>query len=291
MLAVLFYPLPRPRNMKSVALLVGINAYPSAPLRGCLPDVADMHSYLLRERDWPTAHMKLLTDRDATRKGIMDGIALMAREKPDLALFAYSGHGTRVRDVDGDEAQFHSGTTYDQAIVPVDYDRTGFLTDDVLYDAFSEMPAETKIIYHLDSCFSARSERALIARTKEFYHRRIRKQSDRTLPIRYVSSRLLQATRQQKTTGGGSTPRPVLLLSGCRSTETSADAWISGSGYRGAFTYYLLRSARALGPQASYHAVIEDARRLIEINRFTQRPQITPSAHMPIGWPSQPFLQ
>ncbi len=279
--------------MKSVGLLVGINSYEDAPLRGCLPDLADMQQYLLMDAGWSSSQMKIVTEHEATKAGILAGIDWMAEQKPDFALFMFSGHGTRLRDRDGDEKRQGSGTKYDQAIVPYDYLRKGFMTDDMVHNALSQLPAHTKIVEHFDSCYSAKAERAFITRTREFY-RRLTRKSARSLPSRFVTPALTQLTRIQqqdlKAPSGGEKPRPVLLLSGCRENETSADAYIRGAGYRGAFTYYFLRSARSL-PGASYQEILEDARRFLKQGRYTQIPQITPNVLMPVGWSSAPYLK
>ncbi|MFH1476981.1 MAG: caspase family protein [Verrucomicrobiota bacterium] len=48
------------------ALLVGINAYPDAPLRGCVNDVTDMANFLVARRGFAQADIRLLSDRRAT---------------------------------------------------------------------------------------------------------------------------------------------------------------------------------------------------------------------------------
>ena len=48
------------------ALLVGINAYPGAPLAGCLNDVTDMATFLTSKSGFAADSIRLLTDSRAT---------------------------------------------------------------------------------------------------------------------------------------------------------------------------------------------------------------------------------
>src|SRR5262245_49041304 len=56
------------------ALLVGINVYRSAeirPLRGCVNDVQAMKVFLMNQLNVPEGHIRVLTDQEATRAGIL----------------------------------------------------------------------------------------------------------------------------------------------------------------------------------------------------------------------------
>ena len=44
------------------ALLVGINNYPTAPLRGCINDVTDMASFLVDKCGFQKGEIRLLVD-------------------------------------------------------------------------------------------------------------------------------------------------------------------------------------------------------------------------------------
>jgi metacaspase-1 len=55
---------------------------------------------------------------------------VIAESKSGDAIFLhYSGHGTKVKDDDGDDKD-----GYDEALVPLDYKEVGLLRDDDLYD-------------------------------------------------------------------------------------------------------------------------------------------------------------
>jgi len=91
--------------MTDKALLVGINAYPGAPLAGCVNDVTDMAAYLTKEAKFDPAGIRLLVDARATKAEIETRLKWLVKDaKPgDRLVFHYSGHGTQVADRTGDE--------------------------------------------------------------------------------------------------------------------------------------------------------------------------------------------
>jgi hypothetical protein len=225
--------------------------------------------------------MQVLLDKKATGEAIRDGLEWLAATGAETAYFFYSGHGTRVKDVDGDEARQHSGTPYDQAIVPVDYQKKGFIIDDELGQLYAGFPAKTKIIIHLDSCFSAKSDRGVFSILSDAYDKHVRGLTPRSLPREHITAASLAATyahkaarkRQQK----GVLPyRKVMLLAGCRDFETSADAYIERVGYRGAMTYYFEQAMEKVGNAATYRQVWQVAKQQLAQNGYSQIPQVTP---------------
>jgi hypothetical protein len=72
-----------------------------------------------------------------------------ALRRGQTGVITYSGHGTWVPDLDGDEADRR-----DEAICPVDLWDTGVVTDDRLYEIFSERAYGAKLIFISDSCHS-----------------------------------------------------------------------------------------------------------------------------------------
>lgn len=257
---------------KIAALLVGVNKYTDAPLRGCVADSGALYEWLSRNRGLKSELSQILLDGQGTRANILRRLDWLGRQKVDVAVFAFSGHGTRIQDLDADEE-----TGFDQAVVPVDYERSGLILDDDLRLIYDSFPATTRLIVHLDSCYSDRADRGLIHTFKNYMKRR----TPRVLSPEWISDETRRKTYQGKL-GKYSVPtvKPiamrVLSLAGCRDFETSADAWFGNkTGYRGAFTYHLLRASQILGPKADSLAIIEEARRTLTANKFIQIPQIT----------------
>lgn len=258
--------------MSISALLIGINRYQESPLRGCVADTGVLYEWLARNRGLKPESSQILLDSQATRANILRRLDWLSKQPVDTAIFAFSGHGTRVRDLDADEE-----TGFDQAIVPVDYDRAGLVLDDDLRRIYDTFPATTRLIVHLDSCYSDRADRGLVQSFKNFMKRR----TARFLSPELVSKQALKKTYYPQQTRAVSLSREspakrVLLLAGCRDFETSADAWFGQKiGYRGAFTFHLLRAQQVLGAKADTLAIIEEARRTLAAGKFTQIPQIS----------------
>ena len=134
------------------ALCVGIDRYPRQPLAGC---VADARAWARSLQGLGFASPTLLVDEAATRQGIVDAVrALKAGSRPgDVLAFQYSGHGTLLPDLDGDES---AGSTpgQDQAIVPFDFDTGAFLIDDDIYELLTALPDGVNLTCFFDCCHS-----------------------------------------------------------------------------------------------------------------------------------------
>lgn len=148
----------RRSKFKRKAVVVGINAYlPPNTLSGCKADAIDMRDTLAIV-GFPPTQIKLLTDLKATKKGILDKLDWLVKDAKvgDVLVFYYSGHGTQVTDEDNDESD-----KIDEAIVPVDFDLSGMITDDELAKVFNKMPEGVICDVVLDSCFSGSATRSL----------------------------------------------------------------------------------------------------------------------------------
>lgn len=89
------------------ALCVGIDEYAFGPLLGCVSDANSMSSVLSTHDDGsPNFDCRVLVapsgggNGRVTRSGLRQGIADLFRDRADVALFHFSGHGT-VNDLDG----------------------------------------------------------------------------------------------------------------------------------------------------------------------------------------------
>lgn len=96
------------------ALLIGINEHRGTVANniGSRQDAEDLRAHLLAS-GWRDDHILLLTDRDATRANIIDGIAWLAEhtDEHSIGVFHYSGHSKKWyrRDVDGDGERTDEG--------------------------------------------------------------------------------------------------------------------------------------------------------------------------------------
>ncbi|MBD2539851.1 caspase family protein [Coleofasciculus sp. FACHB-SPT36] len=164
---------------RKLALLVGINAYPTAPLRGCVTDVELQQQLLIHRFGFNPKDILLLTDGQATRKGILNAFEehLIKQAKAgDVVVFHFSGHGSQVTDPDCDFKD-PTGKCLNSTFVPIDSALpTGFpnergVVEDIMgHTLFLLMDAlkTENVTAVLDSCHSGGGKRGnLVVRSRD----------------------------------------------------------------------------------------------------------------------------
>jgi hypothetical protein len=210
------------------ALCIGIDRYPTMPLAGCVADA----------RDWARTlgtlgfETTLLLDDVATRTRILADLrALISGSQPgDVVVFQYSGHGTELEDIDGDEVDGTNGAR-DEALCPYDIAQGAFVIDDDLAEIFGAIPDGVNVTCFMDCCHSGTITRVMVGppevaagedrrarflpatREMQDAHRRFRERMGRG-----------QASR------GGRTPENMrqVVFSACRDYEVAYE--VSGHG-------------------------------------------------------------
>lgn len=210
------------------ALCVGINDYPGngADLSGCVNDAHDWTS-LLASKGYAVTQ---LIDSAATKANIVSNLRavvdnLKYRER---FVFTFSGHGTWVPDLDGDEIDGR-----DEALCCYDYPTGGLLLDDELHEIFKRARHGTQVTVLSDSCHSGTVARGLIANPMETEERKPRFLSPGLLPTVPVS--VDQAIEAERSFVRATSRTGPVLISGCDDPEYSYDAWFNGRP-NGAFT-------------------------------------------------------
>ncbi|KAG7370731.1 caspase domain containing protein [Nitzschia inconspicua] len=139
------------------AVLVGINYRgQKGELRGCHNDVFNMYNYLQDYHGFQDADITVLVDDgdhgQPTKANILAAYHNVVRQSRagDAIFLHFSGHGTKVRDQNGDEDD-----GYDEAMVPLDFKQSGLILDDDLYDIFVKgLPAGVHVVAVCDCCHS-----------------------------------------------------------------------------------------------------------------------------------------
>ncbi len=219
------------------ALLVGINRYRSVPaLQGSVNDVETMREILTTRWGFAPGHITMLTDENATRDRLIGALNQLVQTAgpSDTVYFHYSGHGSQVQDVNGDETD-----GLDETIVPQDGRSIGVrdIVDDELDAIFSKLRAGSAVIV-LDSCHSGTATRALEIRT-------------RSVP---------QDTRVDlyRTGVPGAATRAIVpfkrsryvVMGGAADNQEALDGPVDGR-FHGFFTYALSRALMTTGNDAS----------------------------------------
>ena len=276
--------------MASKALLVGVNKYklPGSDLQGCVNDATNVRDVLLKYFGFAVKDIRVLVDSRATKKGILDrlGWLVKAAKSGDRLLFHFSGHGSQIRDRDGDELKDH----LDEIICPHDMDWDGtYIVDDDLKAIFSTLPAGVHLEVLLDSCHSGSGTREvaeLVASPAIPGISRAIRQRFLAPPIdilcRHLDEDDLPLARMLKTTN----PTNHVLFAGCRDNQTSADAYISGT-YNGAFTYYFCKHIRDAQGAITRAELLKRLRASLRHEGYDQVPQL----ECPAAWKKKKLLE
>ena len=260
------------------ALLVGINEYPrfdGVELSGCVNDVNVMREALISSCRFPAENVEVLTDAQATRDGILAAMERLTElvGQGDLALFHYSGHGSRMTDREGDEPD-----GWDQTIVPTDSGRLDRpnrdITDDEIYDWLMKLTAKAgHVTVILDSCHSGAAMREGEALRRRQVPDDCRPVSE--LPPSPVADAVAPALRQNKEKSSGWLPlNPnYVLLAGCSCRQSSNEKDFGGVAH-GALTYFLVRELTKARPGLSYRDVFERVAARMKSQLPNQEPQL-----------------
>jgi hypothetical protein len=265
-------------NMAKRAVCVGINDYPipGNDLMGCVNDAEAWRALLVEEFEFPDADVTVITDSDATRQAMIDGLKglIEGSSSGDVLVFTNSSHGSYIPDTSGDEE------TYDEVICPYDT-REEVLSDDDLRGILDALPAEVSMIVISDSCHSGSNTRAPVNDLlPPKYHTpddlRIRFLNPALIPELARSGPILADPR-------GAAPRTRIvfpesgmnhvLLSGCRDEEVSWDARIDGT-YHGAMSYHALKAIREAGPTITYSELVGRLQTMLDDAGYDQHPQL-----------------
>jgi metacaspase-1 len=263
------------------SLHIGINNYPGTQndLSGCVNDASDWQA-VLNARGFETS---MLLDADATKVNMQAEIIKIVSDagRDDIAVITYSGHGTWVPDDDGDEADGR-----DEALCPYDTTQGQILTDDELYDIFSERKRGARIIFVSDSCHSGTVARAnnFMPGTEEDHwnFQKIRFLAP-SIYIQDDENLLRRALQVENARTRGKIRAATVLLAGCKDEEYSYDAWFNGRP-NGAFTYAALQTLKDLPPTASYRDWYKKIRQILPHVNYPQTPQLSGSWQQRSKW-------
>jgi hypothetical protein len=227
---------PVPKIAKKRALLVGSN-YPGTPnqLQGCLNDVAHV-SGVLTSKGYTCALVTDFTALKPTRNNILMSLQSLLRTSSsgDTCFFLFSGHGTNTRDRNGDEVDGK-----DEMICPCDM---RMISDDELNTMIkTNLKPGVTLIALFDSCFSGS-----------------------VLDLKYSYFPVAVNSRVKDT------PSTVVMISGCRDNQTSADANIN-SKWQGAMTASFLNSISS----PNIASLLTNMRTYLAANKYTQVPQLS----------------
>ncbi|XP_027106256.1 metacaspase-3 [Coffea arabica] len=269
--------LPPTFHGRKRAVLCGVS-YKGHPksLKGSVNDVLCMKYFLVERMGFPNSSVIVLTEEEKdpfrvpTKHNIQRALHWLVQgcQSGDSLVFHYSGHGSRVRDHDGDEIDGH-----DESLCPVDYETEGKILDDEI-NATIVRPLLRGATLHaiIDTCFSGTFlDLPFMCRmNREGYYRWV----DHSIP--YAA---------YKGTRGGL----AISFSACDDDQNSGDTTVFTGTATGALTYSFIQTVER-EPRLTYGRLLSTMRNSISkaqngFLNFTsslQEPQLSSSEQFDI---------
>lgn len=264
------------------ALLAGINKYKMSgcDLKGCINDVLNMREILKTHFGFTNNDIRVITDDRVTKKELIARLNWLTTnvKANDTIVFHYSGHGSQIRARKGDLSELSDGMN--ELICTYDMDWNGtYILDDELHDIFSKVPKTAKCEVFLDCCHSGTGLREALfgGRPEELGPIGQRQGKGVAKFISPPIDVLCRVEGEEKELTKASFTNPIdevnaILWAGCRSDQTSADAYIEGK-FNGAFTFALTKSLREAG-KIPRKTLIENMQKYLSSNGYDQIPQL-----------------
>jgi len=279
-LLILFILVSSGYSQQKHALLVGVGDYiiQKHSLLGPKNDVPAVRQLLIEKYGFRPENIEVVQDQEATRSNIVAAFErrlIAPVSAGDIALFYFTGHGTQIKDTDGDEQD-----GFDEAFLPYDaQSRQTLLTDDDLAALVQRIPTR-EVVVLIDACHSGTGTRGIA---------RARRVSAQALGIEDEPD-----TRGLKIIGVNSASADLtgsLVISAAQPDQIAAEypflrqaASDSANPFMGAFTFYMLEALRNdTKNQLTYLALTNLIQAALGRDGFEQIPQLE-------GEGSKPFL-
>jgi len=258
--------------MVKCGLLIGINYRGTeAQLNGCINDVNNMKLFLQSQLGY-TDFVMLTDDTPVKPTGIniLKQIDILVRKlkSGDEAWVHFSGHGTLVRDRNRDE---ESG--FDSCFVPIDYERAGLISDDVIRsNLVQRVPRGAKLYVVLDACHSATGCDLRHKYDDSSYNNNQKGKSPTYVPSEWLLRQTSYEFKKYPRTNG-----EVYCISGCQDNQTSADVFIeSDKMYGGVLTSTMLSLLKSNDLKTyKWKHLLKDICCSEKVNGYTQRTALT----------------
>ncbi|KAJ5116146.1 hypothetical protein N7456_000494 [Penicillium angulare] len=281
------------------ALLIGINYFGQPnTLHGCINDVTNMSAFLHDRFGYRREDMVILTDDQRNpmsvpnKQNILRAMHWLVKDaQPHDSLFIhFSGHGGRTPDLDGDEDD-----GFDDVIYPVDYRTAGHIVDDDMH-AIMVRPLRpgVRLTAIFDSCHSGTAldlpyiystqgvlkEPNLAKEAAQDLFSAFSSYSQGDLSsmantaIGFFKKAANGGQARQRTLKTKTSPADVVMFSGSKDTQTSADTFQDGQA-RGALSWAFIKSLKQW-PQQSYLQLLNTIRAELD-GKYSQKPQLSSS--------------
>lgn len=214
---------------------VGINAYPSSPLQGCVRDVHNLIE-LLEPRGWECSYLLDAAATGAEMEHLWrEGVELT---KPKDALIVhYSGHGSQG------PSTMEEGDRLDECLVDVQMEP---FWDNRLGAILQDVHPHARVFVILDCCHSHTGTRLLaplgVASAGDSYRKSKSLPTALLRQVRGVAAPTVRDLARDET-------RPIVEFAACRSDQVTYDAQINGV-IQGCYTRAFIDAVKALDDSA-----------------------------------------
>ncbi|KAJ1327506.1 metacaspase-1 [Microdochium nivale] len=284
---------------KRKALLIGINYIgQTGELRGCINDTKNLSTFLFERYHYKPEDTIILTDNNPdpimqpTRANIIRAMQWLIKDaKPhDSLFFHYSGHGGQTDDIDGDEDDGH-----DEVIYPLDYKNAGHIVDDEIHAIMvAPLSQGVRLTAIFDSCHSASCmDLPYVYSTKGVLKEpNLAAEAGKGLLgafgayasgdmagmakslFGFAKTAMNGNSGYEKTKATRTSPADVIMWSGSKDDQTSADATINAQA-TGAMSHAFILALKQ-DPEQSYVELLNSIRDILEKD-YSQKPQLSSS--------------
>jgi hypothetical protein len=234
---------------KKFAVLIGINyTGTSSALNGCINDSNHLKTFLIEKCGYLPENIMMLADDNInpkpTKQNIINSFGTLVSKATNEGFtelwFSYSGHGSYIADLNGDETD-----KCDEVLCPLDYSTAGMIDDDFIYaNLVNKLPSTATLFALSDSCHSG---------------------TVFDLPYLYTTTLVNNNNKNTHVAN-------VISISGCRDDQTSADAYIADK-FEGAMTWSFLNALANVSYNVKLCDLLVKMRTLL-LNNYTQVPQL-----------------
>jgi len=272
---------PFPSQPNKYAVIVGVSKYwdSSMDLHGPQNDVTEIWTLLKDVYGFPQENLRVLVNERAKEHHIIDRLEwlLSNTEAGDELVFYFSGHGSQLRDRDGDELD----DGMDEFVLPHDFtwDTTHYIIDDHLYDIFKDLAPGANLTMICDSCHSGTMTRSI--KPPKQNPKKLQVQKRVVYPPFDLEARFKDVELPVNKFGAKSEEGQIksadqrhVLLSGCRDDQVSWSAVFDGGYWHGGLSYYLVKALKK-NPNLTWREVLPEINRGLEAKGLDQNPQLS----------------
>ena len=265
-----------PRSKR--ALIIAIGAYDQQPTGwkalNAVNDVPLVREALLRH-GFAAADIAVLTDRACTKAGIVGAIQshLIDAAKPgDVVFLHYTGHGQRIVDDNGDEAD-----GFDEALIPIDapnkYRQKGYRGENHLRDdefgslldrIRRKVGAGGEVIFTVDACHSGSITRG----------DGLENPAAPAEPTGYIEMPALP--------GAQAGLAPFVVFSSSSYNQPTSETFGPGKQPVGPLSYAFSRSFAAATPKVTYRHLYAEIKKIMAGTVPKQTPQVEGDLDRPV---------